>query len=96
MKQLTLYLLVLILVFACGPSEPETKSLFNGVDLTGWHVDIPAKDVNPDTADAFIVRDQWPGRVSKLKSKRTVPIKFQGFSIVGHSNVFPFVQATQV
>ncbi len=57
MKQLSLSLLILILVFSCGPSGPETKSLFNGVDLTGWHVDVPARDINPDTADAFIVRD---------------------------------------
>jgi hypothetical protein len=57
MKQLSFSLLMLILLFACGPSGPKTKSLFNGVDLTGWHMDVPAKDINPDTADAFIVRD---------------------------------------
>ena len=57
MKQLTLSFLMLMLFFSCGPSEPATKSLFNGVDLSGWHADIPAKDINPDTTDAFIVRD---------------------------------------
>ncbi len=57
MKQLSLALLLLILVFSCDSSEPETKSLFNFVDLTGWHLDVPARDINPDTADAFIVRD---------------------------------------
>ncbi|MEE9463202.1 MAG: family 16 glycoside hydrolase, partial [Bacteroidales bacterium] len=57
MKQLSLSLLILMFLFSCTPSGPETKSLFNGVDLTGWHVDVPAKDSNPDTADAFIVRD---------------------------------------
>ncbi|KPL11714.1 MAG: hypothetical protein AMS26_19650 [Bacteroides sp. SM23_62] len=57
MKQLSLSLLIMILVFSCGPPEPETRSLFNWVDLTGWHIDIPARDINPDTADAFIVRD---------------------------------------
>lgn len=57
MKQLSISFLILILVFSCGSPGPETQSLFNGVDLTGWHSDIPAKDINPDTADAFIVRD---------------------------------------
>jgi hypothetical protein len=56
MKQLSLSLLILSLVFSCD-SGPETISLFNGVDLAGWHVDVPARDINPDTADAFIVRD---------------------------------------
>jgi hypothetical protein len=58
MKQLSLSLLILLLVFSCHTrSGPEIKSLFNGVDLTGWHADIPAMDENPDTAMAFIVRD---------------------------------------
>jgi hypothetical protein len=38
-------------------SEMDTISLFNGEDLTGWHVDVPAMDENPDTTEAFIVRD---------------------------------------
>jgi hypothetical protein len=57
MKQLSLFPLMMVLVFSCGSPEPATRSLFNGVDLSGWHTDIPAKDENPDTADAFIVRD---------------------------------------
>lgn len=38
-------------------SEAETISLFNGEDLTGWHMDVPAMDENPDTTEPFIVRD---------------------------------------
>lgn len=38
-------------------NETKTISLFNGEDLTGWHADIPAMDENPDTTEAFIVRD---------------------------------------
>jgi hypothetical protein len=37
--------------------QPKPVSLFNGVDLTGWHVDVPAMDQNPDTINPFIVRD---------------------------------------
>lgn len=42
---------------AQSEQEAITIQLFNGEDLTGWHVDVPAMDENPDTSDAFIVRD---------------------------------------
>ncbi|WP_411844689.1 DUF1080 domain-containing protein [Roseibacillus persicicus] len=39
--------------------EATTKpiALFNGTDLTGWHVDVPAADEKPDIKPSFIVRD---------------------------------------
>lgn len=41
-----------------GASEnPKTISLFNGKDLSGWHVDVPKQDENPDLDPTFIVRD---------------------------------------
>ena len=58
MKHLLITLAVLFTVFSCTKSPaPKTVSLFNGVDLTGWHVDVPAMDQNPDTVNPFIVRD---------------------------------------
>lgn len=35
----------------------QGKSLFNGKDLTGWTVDVPHLDKNPDAKHPFIVRD---------------------------------------
>jgi hypothetical protein len=35
----------------------STTSLFNGKDLTGWHVDVPHRDKHPDAKPTFIVRD---------------------------------------
>jgi hypothetical protein len=35
----------------------QTFSLFNGKDLSGWHVDVPAMDDNPDEQNPFIVRN---------------------------------------
>jgi hypothetical protein len=50
--------LITALLSGCGPThEPQPVSLFNGVDLTGWHMDVPAMDQNPDTTVPFIVRD---------------------------------------
>lgn len=65
MKYVLPLLLLTFTVLACGESEPEaesaseaeTVSLFNGEDLTGWHVDVPETDNNPDARNPFIVRD---------------------------------------
>ncbi|QDU29032.1 hypothetical protein ETAA8_41390 [Anatilimnocola aggregata] len=35
----------------------KTVGLFNGKDLTGWQVDVPELDKNPDAKATFIVRD---------------------------------------
>jgi hypothetical protein len=53
-------LLLLLVLSACTMKNttPETSSLFNGKDLTGWHVDVPAMDANPDTINPFIVREE--------------------------------------
>jgi hypothetical protein len=58
MKNLTFALMVFATMFACStPEKPKPVSLFNGVDLTGWHVDVPAMDQKPDTVNPFVVRD---------------------------------------
>jgi hypothetical protein len=38
------------------PNAGQSRSLFNGVDLSGWHADVPAADTNP-ALRAFIVRN---------------------------------------
>lgn len=38
-------------------NEPETYSLFNEKDLSGWHVDVPEMDDDPEVRNPFIVRD---------------------------------------
>jgi len=40
-----------------GAAEAKSISLFNGMDLAGWHVDVPERDKNPDAGPTFIVRD---------------------------------------
>jgi Domain of Unknown Function (DUF1080). len=36
----------------------KTYSLFNGKDLTGWHMDVPEMDTNKNARAPFIVRDK--------------------------------------
>jgi hypothetical protein len=44
-----------VLIRATSPHQPQ--SLFNGKDLTGWHVDVPAADSNARLRSPFLVRN---------------------------------------
>ena len=54
MKPIYLISIFLIAVFS---SCINSHDLFNGKNLDGWHMDVPAMDENPDTLAPFIVRD---------------------------------------
>ena len=56
MNKLFSTFLLAFLVLSCG-SEPDSRALFNGEDLSGWHMDVPAMDKDPDAKAPFIVRD---------------------------------------
>jgi hypothetical protein len=43
--------------------QVSSKSLFNGKDLTGWHVDVPHLDKDPKARNPFMVRN---GRLVSL------------------------------
>lgn len=49
--------LVLTLSFSCTPQSRKTFSLFNGKDLSGWHIDVPEIDTNSSAKNPFIVRN---------------------------------------
>lgn len=57
MKTRLIILLIAVSFFSCNSLKQKSSSLFNGSDLSGWHVDVPAMDANPDTLNPFIVRD---------------------------------------
>ena len=45
-------------VLSCkSPIQNDAVSLFNGKDLSGWYMDVPGMDINPDTTIPFIIRD---------------------------------------
>jgi len=48
--------IVALTATGCG-SASRSHTLFNGKDLTGWHVDVPAADTNPQLPKAFVVRN---------------------------------------
>ena len=50
-------LIALNLFVLAGCTGQEAVSLFNGRDLDGWHMDVPALDSIPDARIPFIVRE---------------------------------------
>jgi hypothetical protein len=56
-----IYFLILVLICLAGCKQDQkpkgSVSLFNGVDLTGWHVDVPELDSNVRLRNPFMVRD---------------------------------------
>jgi Domain of Unknown Function (DUF1080) len=55
MKDLTFLLVAMVVNLSA--TMAQSKKLFNGKDLTGWHVDVPATDSIKDLPNSFIVRD---------------------------------------
>ena len=58
MKKLIVVSIVAITTVSCTcMPHRQSESLFNGKDLTGWHVDVPKMDNDPDVRSPFIVRN---------------------------------------
>lgn len=57
MKYLLVLSLLLSMLLAASYSHAQPKNLFNGKDLSGWHADVPQKDMDAAAADPFIVRN---------------------------------------
>lgn len=57
MKKLIFLAMVPLVIWGCTNTEQKTITLFNGVDLAGWHMDVPVMDQVPDTTAPFLVRD---------------------------------------
>lgn len=57
MKKIPGILCLAAVVLACTSKKPQTVHLFNGVDLEGWHADVPDADDNPEIEKSFVVGD---------------------------------------
>src|SRR6476661_8588797 len=55
--QTKIFSIVSFLVQLSLISSAQTKSLFNGKDLDGWHVDVPEMDTNAKAINPFVVRN---------------------------------------
>lgn len=50
-------LLSALFITAAITAAAQTRSLFNGKDHTGWHIDVPAKDKDANAPSPFIIRN---------------------------------------
>ncbi len=58
MKKVFLLSIFTVLLVAISISaQAQTKNLFNGKDLKGWHIDVPEMDKNSEARSPFIVRE---------------------------------------
>ena len=58
MKKFIFVYLAMVMAGGChSGGRVETKRLFNGSDLSGWHADIPEMDNDPSAKSPFVVRD---------------------------------------
>ena len=56
-KSILITLVVSAILFFALSSFAQSRSLFNGKDLNGWHIDIPEKDTNAAASNPFIIRN---------------------------------------
>lgn len=49
----------MIISLALAIAFQQPVALFNGKDLSGWHMDVPALDKDPNGPKPFIVRNGW-------------------------------------
>jgi Domain of Unknown Function (DUF1080) len=56
-KNICVMLIVSAIIFFTPSSLAQSQSLFNGKDLSGWHVDVPEMDSNAKAINPFIVRN---------------------------------------
>jgi hypothetical protein len=52
-----IYSIFLLTITTLSKINAQTKSLFNGKDFTGWHIDVPAMDGKTDVKSPFIIRN---------------------------------------
>jgi hypothetical protein len=66
---------------AAAAAGAASKSLFNGKDLKGWHVDVPALDKNPAAKGPFIVRDGFLVSLGKPGGHLITDAAFQNYRL---------------
>jgi hypothetical protein len=79
------YITIILGLLSCKPAREQADnsiSLFNGVDLTGWHVDVPDMDTANSTApNPFIVRDSMLVSLGKPNGHLITDSVFQNYKL---------------
>lgn len=67
---------------AAAASDAKSISLFNGKDLTGWHVDVPHLDEHPDAKATFVVRDGFLVSLGEPAGLLITDAKYEDYRVV--------------
>jgi len=62
-------------------AKNTSTSLFNGKDLTGWHVDVPHQDTDPDAPATFVVRDGMLVSLGQPNGHVITDAKFENYRL---------------
>ena len=78
MRNLFVFIFLPTLIWA----KPGTRTLFNGKDLSGWRMDVPAHDKKPELPKPFIVRDGMLVSLGKPAGHLLTEQEFADFRLV--------------
>lgn len=56
-KQTIVTISLMSLMLSVAQAQPQPRNLFNGIDLRGWHADVPDMDKDASVKSPFIVRN---------------------------------------
>lgn len=76
-----LQLITVFLFTFCLATRSQTKTIFNGKDLSGWHVDVPALDTNSLAKNPFIVRNGMLVSLGKPNGHLITDSVFQNYRL---------------
>lgn len=79
LKKNILILFAIIALYSCNSNN--TVQLFNGKNLDGWHMDVPAFDTIPDAKIPFIIRDNMLVSLGEPGGHLITDAKYQDFRL---------------
>ena len=65
-----------------GLSSPHSRSLFNGKDLSGWSMDVPALDKKPEGKKPFVSRDGMLVSLGSPGGHLLTDEKFENYRVI--------------
>lgn len=82
-------LILLVLLTACllslrANAQTQSQNLFNGKDLTGWHVDVPQMDKDSKVRNPFIIRKGMLVSLGTPQGHLITDAKYQNYRLEVH------------
>lgn len=80
-KYFSITLIIATIFFCTTVCVAQSRSLFNGKDLCGWHVDVPEMDTNPAAINPFIIRNGLLVSLGKPQGHLITDSVYQNFRL---------------